>query len=212
MHARKNPEMLALLLKYGARDEPRPFEDIAKLVEERNFAELDRRLGETNIMEKQDEACWGEGILAGPANRGDLELIEVFLRHGARVPDASKWGRAYYFKHAKVAQYLLEHGMSANHCTWHNVTMLHDMAHEGSVEKARMLLDHGAEIEAIDEEYRSTPLGFAARWGKREVAELLLERGADPNRSGAAWSTPLAWARKKGHPEVSELLRAKGAR
>jgi hypothetical protein len=38
---------------------------------------------------------------------------------------------------------------------------------------------------------------------------LLLERGADPNRSGASWSTPLAWARKKGHAEIeADLLRS----
>jgi ankyrin repeat protein len=212
MHARKNPEMLALLLRYGAREQKRPFEDLRKLFEERNLAELDRRLGETDVLQNQDEAFWGEGILAGPANGGDLEVIEVLMRRGARVPDATKWGRAYYFKHAKIARYLLEHGMNPNHRTWIGVTMLHDMAHEGSVEKAAMLLDHGAEINAIDEEFRSTPLGLAARWGNRNVAELLLDRGADANRSGAAWSAPLEWARKKGHVETEELLRARGAR
>ena len=41
------------------------------------------------------------------------------------------------------------------------------------------------------------------------MVALLLERGADPNKSGAPWATPLAWARKKGHAEIeSDLLRA----
>ena len=75
--------------------------------------------------------------------------------------------------------------------------------------RAELLLDHGADIDAVDEEYRSTPLGFAARWGNAEMAAMLLGRGADPNLSGAAWSTPLAWARKKGHAEIEmELMRA----
>lgn len=73
--------------------------------------------------------------------------------------------------------------MSANHRSWQEVTLLHDMAHEGSVEKARLLLDHGAEVDAIDGEYQSTPLGFAARWNRREVALLLIGRGADANRA-----------------------------
>jgi ankyrin repeat protein len=85
------------------------------------------------------------------------------------------------------------------------------MAHEGSVEKARLLLDHGAEVDAIDGEYRSTPLGFAARWNRREVALLLIERGADVNRAGADWARPIAWARRKSHTEMVELLRANGA-
>jgi len=82
---------------------------------------------------------------------------------------------------------------------------------EGDVAKARLLLDHGAAIDAIDDEYCSTPLGVAARWGRRDIVTLLLARGADPNASGAPWSTPLAWARKKGHADVEAALRAAGA-
>jgi ankyrin repeat protein len=167
MHARRNPELLALLLQYGAKEESRPFEEIDRLIEERRLEELEKRVRETGLMSRQ--ASWGEGILGGPANAGDLELIEVLMRCGARVPDVTKWGRYYYFKHADVARYLLEHGMNANHRSWQEVTLLHDMAHEGSVEKARLLLDHGANVDVIDGEYRSTPLalrpaGTSARW------------------------------------------------
>ena len=211
MHARRNPEVLALLLRYGAKEESRPFAEIDRLIEERQLEELERRLRETGLMGRQGEASWGEGILAGPANAGDLELIEVLMRCGARVPDTTKWGRYYYFKHDNVARFLLEHGMNANHRSWQEVTLLHDMAHEGSVDKARLLLDHGAEVNAIDGEYRSTPLGFAARWNQREVALLLIERGADANRAGADWSRPLAWAQRKGHADMVELLRTHGA-
>jgi len=210
-HARRNPEMLALLLRYGAKEESRPFEEIDRLIEERRLDELEKRLRETGLMVRQGEASWGEGILGGPANSGDLELIEVLMRCGARVPDVTKWGRYYYFKHAEVARYLLEHGMNANHRSWQEVTLLHDMAHEGSVEKARLLLDYGAEVNAIDGEYRSTPLGFAARWDQREVALLLIERGAEVNRADADWARPVEWARRKGHAEMVELLRANGA-
>lgn len=211
MHARRNPEVLALLLRHGAKEEPRPFEDIDRLIQERRLEELEERLRETGLIGRQGEASWGEGMLAGPANAGDLELIEVLMRCGARVPDTTKWGRYYYFKHANVARFLLEHGMNANHRSWQEVTLLHDMAHEGSVEKARLLLDHGADVNAIDGEYQSTPLGFAARWNRREVALLLIERGADANRAGADWSRPVAWAQKKGHANMVELLRAQGA-
>jgi ankyrin repeat protein len=210
-HARRNPEVLALLLQYGAKEEARPFDEIGRLIEERRLEELEKRLRETGLMSRQEEASWGEGILGGPANAGDLELIEVLMRCGARVPDVTKWGRYYYFKHADVARYLLEHGMNANHRSWQEVTLLHDMAHEGSVEKARLLLDHGAEVDAIDGEYRSTPLGFAARWNQREVALLLIERGADANRAGADWARPVVWAQRKGHAGMVELLRANGA-
>ena len=156
-------------------------------------------------------ACWAEGILSVPANRAFRQMLELLLRLGARVPDVAKWGRAYYFKHYDIAAFLLERGMSPNHMNWHRTTLLHDMAWEGDVRKAVLLLDHGADLDAIDDEFRSTPLGIAARWARREVVELLLDRGADPNRAGASWATPLAWAVKKGHSEIAAMLRSAGA-
>jgi ankyrin repeat protein len=211
-HTRDNPAMRKLLLDHGAREVPRPMEELTKLLDDNDVEGLEKRLKESNALENQDTAFWSEGILAGPANRGNAPIIELLLRHGARVPDVSKWGRFYYFKHTEIAQLLLESGMNPNHMNWHHVTLLHDMAQDGDIAKARLLLDHGADIDAIDEEYRSTPLGLAARWGHPHMVALLLERGADPNKAGASWSTPLAWARKKGHREIEADLRQAGAR
>jgi ankyrin repeat protein len=138
-------------------------------------------------------------------------MIELLIRYGARVPQVSKWGPEYYFKHAEIGALLLERGMDPNHRNWHGFTLLHHFAAKGDMVKARLLLDYGAGIDTIDEEYRSTPLGCAARWGQREMAAFLLQRGADPNRGGAVWSTPLAWAQKKGHTELEADLRRAGA-
>jgi ankyrin repeat protein len=141
-----------------------------------------------------------------PANRGHRKMLELLIRFGARVPDVTKWGRAYYFKRYDIAAFLMSGGMNPNHMNCHRTTLLHDMAQEGDLPKATLLLDHGADIDAIDEEFRSTPLGLAARWGHREMVAFLLERGADPSKSGAQWATPLAWAQKKGHMSVINLL------
>ena len=96
--------------------------------------------------------------------------------------------------------------MHPNHMNWHRFTLLHHMAAEGELGKARLLLDHGADIDAIDEEYCSTPLGVAARRGQAAAVTLLLERGADPVAAGAPWAIPLEWAKKKGHEPVAEML------
>jgi hypothetical protein len=207
MHTRKNPEMRKLLLSYGATEKKRDWDDLGKLIEDRKFEEFERRFRTGVSPEVLNAAYWGEGILAGPAGSGDREVIEVLMRCGARVPEMSKWGRYYYFKHYEIAKLLIENGMNPNHHTWHNVTLLHDMAHAGDLDKARLLLDHGANIDAIDEEYQSTPLGFAARWGNREMVQLLLDRGADPELSGAPWSRPLVWAETKSHPEIAADIR-----
>jgi ankyrin repeat protein len=211
-HTRHDPAMRKLLLDYGAREEPREMDELTKLLDDKNLEELERRLKEPGVLTKQGTAYWNEGILAGPANQGNRPAVELLIRCGARVPDVSKWGRYYYFKHTEIARILLENGMNPNHMNWHHVTLLHDMAQDGDLAKAQLLLDFGADINAVDEEYRSTPLGFAARWGNGAMVTLLLERGADPNKSGAPWSTPLAWARKKGHSEIEAALRNAGAR
>ena len=154
---------------------------------------------------------WGEGALAMSTNRGRERMIELLLRLGARVPDVAKWAPYYYFKHLEVAQLLINAGMSARHTNWHRTTLLHSMAWLGDAPKVTLLLDHGAEIDAIDDEFRSTPLGLAAKAGRMPIVRLLLERGADPNKSGAGWATPAAWARKRGHTEIHAELRQAGA-
>lgn len=182
-----------------------------ELVDKNKHAEVEALLNQCPELALDQDAFWGEGILCMPAKDGDRQMLELLMRHGARVPDLSKWGARYYFKHFEIAAFLLESGMNPNHMNWRRFTLLHDMAFTGDVRKARLLLDHGADINAIDEEYQSTPLGYAAHWGKREMAAFLLERGADPNKSGAPWATPLAWARKKGHAEIESDLRRAGA-
>jgi ankyrin repeat protein len=212
LQARKDPELTRLLLAHGARDESPDRNELMDLINDNALEEVEKRLREPGSLDRQDLMCWGEGVLGGLANRGNREMIELLMRYGARVPGVSQWGRYYYFKHIAIAQLLLENGMDPNHRTWQEVRLLHDMAQDGDIPKARLLLDHGAEIDPIDDEYRSTPLGLAVRWGNREMAEFLLSRGAGANKSGAAWSTPLAWARKKGHAGIeSDLLHA-GAR
>jgi uncharacterized protein len=78
--------------------------------------------------------------------------------------------------------------------------------------KAALLLDHGTDIDPVDEEYRSTPLGLAARWGQQKMVRFLLGRGADPNKKGGSWAAPLVWARKKGHAHIEADLKSAGAK
>ena len=156
-------------------------------------------------------AFWSEGLISMPAHGRRRKMIQVLLNHGARVPETTKWGREYYFKHDDIAAFLMDRGMSPHHRNCHGTTLLHGMAQLGALVRARLLLDHGAEIDAIDQEFRSTPLGLAARWGRGEMVNLLLARGADPNAAGAPWATPLTWARRKGHHEIAAVLRRAGA-
>jgi ankyrin repeat protein len=155
---------------------------------------------------KDETYFWGEGIMMMPAKENHQKLLELLMSYGAKVPNVLKWAQYYYFERYDSAAFLMEKGMNPNVMSWQHVTLLHDMAQKGHIEKAELLIKYGAEIDAVDEEYQSTPLGLAARWGQTEMVEFLLSKGAEPNRSGAPWSTPLAWARKKGHVEIEKIL------
>ena len=180
--------------------------EFQKAVNKVDMKTVERILGQHPEFARDNTFFWGEGIMCMPAKGNHRELMLLLMSHGATVPQVVKWAPAYYFERYDSAEFLLEHGMDPNTMSWHHVTLLHDMAKQGALDKAKLLSDHGADIDAIDEEYCSTPLGIAARWGDLGMVEFLLDRGADLTRSGADWSTPLAWATKKGHKKVEERL------
>jgi ankyrin repeat protein len=94
-------------------------------------------------------------------------------------------------------------------------TMLHEVIardHGVGVALATMLLDAGARTDIRDEFLKSTALGWACRWGRVALVELLLSRGADPIEAGAEpWATPLAWAERRHHAAIAASLRQLGA-
>jgi ankyrin repeat protein len=85
---------------------------------------------------------------------------------------------------------------------WHS-----GLSGEDRARFAANLLDHGASLNVRDDLLKSTPLGWACRWGRRELVELYLRRGAPAREVDAeAWATPEAWARKMNHPAILEVL------
>ena len=77
---------------------------------------------------------------------------------------------------------------------------------------AAAALDAGADLGMRDHLLRSTPLGWAARWGRVELVTLFLQRGADPREADAPrWAAPIVWAETHGHREIVGILLAAGA-
>jgi ankyrin repeat protein len=93
-------------------------------------------------------------------------------------------------------------------------TVLHDVAAsdeavspEEAVAFATLLLDAGARVDERDDLLRSTPLGWACRWGRLELVKLLIERGSDAAEADAEpWATPRAWAEKMRRDDVLTVL------
>ena len=64
----------------------------------------------------------------------------------------------------------------------------------------------------MEDKLKSTPLGWAARFGGKKLVDFLLDRGANPNSSRRAVGKH-QWLgrRKKGHTGIAEILRQHGA-
>jgi hypothetical protein len=89
-------------------------------------------------------------------------------------------------------------------------TPLHAAAHEGHTYVARLLLEHGADLNARDK-YGFTPLFYAAGGGHIDIVSILLEHGADVNARDKTGNTPLHHVALLGKAVVTKLLLELGA-
>ncbi len=118
-------------------------------------------------------------------NEGHFASMAALLRHGID-PNVSRFGQtALHFAAAR-------HG---------------SLGEEDRARFASMLLDYDARLDVRDELLKSTPLGWACRWGRGRLVELLMQRGAPVDEPDAErWATPKAWASKMKHDAVLAML------
>ena len=89
-------------------------------------------------------------------------------------------------------------------------TTLHEMAHLGKLEIAKLLLDNGANVHEEDIE-GFTALHVAAESNEVAIGELLIQKGADVNSKSADIFTPLHVSFEKNNLEMSLMLLKNGA-
>ena len=167
-----------------------------------------------------------EQLLWGGACGGDAEIVRMALEHIDRPKDDRWW---FHIMEQPIRMWsdggaqleclklILERcdpNIPGRSGDGFNLTILHSVAgarpHVTGEERlafATALLDASARTDLRDGLLNSTPLGWACRWGRIELVELLLQRGADPVEADAeSWATPKAWAEKMGHAAVVSLL------
>ncbi|TPP66477.1 Poly (ADP-ribose) polymerase [Fasciola gigantica] len=90
--------------------------------------------------------------------------------------------------------------------------VIFDACRSGDVALVKKLLNSGISVNITDTSGRkSTPLHFAAGYGRREVVELLLEHGADVAARDDGGLVPLHNACSFGHLEVVHIMLAAGS-
>jgi len=167
--------------------------------------------------------------------RGDKEVVVLLLAKGADVNmKDSKGGTPLRIAAAirglkEIAELLLANGADVNAQDSNGATPLHWAAIESNKEGAVLLLASGAKVNASDAECvplrvgrgqfiiapigkGHTPLHWVGAGGNKEMAELLLARGAEVNaRSSGQKRAPLHFAAIMGNNPVATILLFKGA-
>ena len=144
-----------------------------------------RIVASTKRMTQRVQQAKKEKSLIEAVEKDDVEQLNLFILGGADVNNVKD-----------------PNGM----------TLLHLAIRYGHADIATLLINKGADVNAMDEHtYTKTPLHWAAMKGHTAVAELLIARGADVNAHGTYGHTPMQYAAGRGHLDVVELLLSKGA-
>ena len=134
-------------------------------------------------------------------------LVAIALGLGALAPvwaaDAGDFFRAIHQDNDSAMRRLLEDGFDPNTKSDKGVPGLYMALQEGSMKVAKVLLQSrrlkAEQRNATDE----SPLMMAALKGQLDVAQALIDKDADVNKTG--W-TPLHYAATGGHLKMIELL------
>ena len=155
-----------------------------------------------------------EAAATGQTARVSALVKQDAARANAFAPDGfHPLGLAVFFGHRETVEALLAAGAEVNAASRETmkVTPLHSAAAARQPAIARLLIAHGAKVNAAQAESGFTPLHEATANGDLEFAKLLLEHGAEINVKTNDGKTPLAFAISRNQMEMTAFLRERGA-
>ncbi|MBI4520284.1 MAG: ankyrin repeat domain-containing protein [Gemmatimonadetes bacterium] len=106
---------------------------------------------------------------------------------------------------------LVRQGADVNAAQADGMTALHWAAAHGDAELANLLIQAGANLEAVTRLGSHTPLHVATRGTDVAVIRALLDAGANPNATTTTGVTPLHHAARAGSAEAVSALLERGA-
>ncbi|MDP3070400.1 MAG: ankyrin repeat domain-containing protein [Opitutaceae bacterium] len=156
-----------------------------------------------------------DGLILAAA-RGALPFVRRLIAEGVPVDATNDVNHtalmaAAWNSQTAVVTFLLSIGANVNRRNAHGYTPLHCSVATPSAkpdlqrECARLLLDRGAEVAALDHE-GGTPLMSAAWFGCLPAVQLLLERGASASTMNKRGQTAADLAQQRGHATVARVL------
>jgi len=209
-YGQRDETMIALLERFGGKSNA----SMAGLYRRPDLArKLLDEFGDTPLPDDGfSSGPVAEQLGGGAARGGDPEILRLAMER-VNIPDGDprwngllqgpigfwnhwigpwchpEWDRTTYLTCFKM---ILQRSGPPNLPLNCGATILHQIVVMGDhvrvderVSFATAALDAGARLDLRDDLLRSTPLGWACRWGRAELVQLFLERGANPNEPDA---------------------------
>ncbi|GBB88938.1 hypothetical protein RclHR1_15560002 [Rhizophagus clarus] len=142
---------------------------------------------------------------------GKLPLMKLCVERGVKVDCTDIYGRKplHYvcmYGHSEAATYLLSMGADCRSCDHDGYNPLIYAVTIGHTKCVEILLENGAQIEPLEGgDHNHIPLSLACQYGHKDIALLLLDKGAKvvPDAEGI---TPLHLTARQGHHELLKVL------
>ena len=148
---------------------------------------------------------------------GNYAAVRLLLEQGAVVEWTDFDGRtalcqSVIARSLPTCEALLERGADPGISDKQGNTPLCWAVYNSDLEMMKMLLRYEAGINGKDGHFSNRPLVCAVAYGGLEVAQVLLNHGADPNTYDDWYDSPLHCAAMKGDLEMMRMLLNYGAR
>ncbi len=119
------------------------------------------------------------------SQRGQDEAVDYLLSVGANPDSTTEFGTtlgiAARNNHTGIVATLLAAGADPNLPGGEDLTMpLHEAAERGAIESARLLLGHGADVNAVTLRYGWPAIQYAGSKDRSEMVAFLRDMGAGP--------------------------------
>ena len=138
---------------------------------------------------------------------GQIEFVEVLIANGADVnardnAQLTPIDLAAAQDRTDILQLLAKVA---------TISSIHVAVQLGDLEKVEVFLEQGADVNRQTSDFHATPLDRAVSAGFRDIAELLIENGADCGKADKNGFTPLHTSAKQGYIDIAKLLIENGA-
>lgn len=152
-------------------------------------------------------------VLRTSARKGLIKAVREIVSRGGDVNSRDEWGRtplmgAVWMEHKEVVEFLLQNGADINALDHSGRSALSWAAEKGNGEMVKFLLSKGSQMEDKDVWTPNSPVRVAAKYGKMEVLEILLEKVKNKDML----ENVLLYAVKEGERNMVRLVLKNGGK